>query len=149
MTDQELVSTAYLIAKLAHAGQTDKAGRPYLGHPVAVAAQLPTAELKAIALLHDVLEDTEVTEGDLRPIFGDEIVDTLLLLTHKDGVPYMEYVRALGHNPLARQVKLADLTHNMDLSRFDHVTEKEIRRVEEKYKPAYAYLRSLEEEAQE
>lgn len=144
MTDQELVSTAYLIAKLAHAGQVDKAGKPYLEHPLKVASLLPTAQLQAIGLLHDVLEDTDVTEQELRPVFGDEIVDTLLLLTHEDGIPYMDYVRKLGENPLARQVKLADLTHNMDLNRFDHVTEKELRRVEEKYRPAYTYLRSLE-----
>ena len=109
-----MIAAARLIAKLAHRGQVDKAGNDYFSHPEAVAAMLDTPQEKVVGYLHDTVEDTEVTIEEIREIFGDEIADAVALMTHADGVPYMDYVKEIGKNPLARKVKLADLTHNME-----------------------------------
>ena len=87
MTGEETVAAARLIARLAHRGQKDKAGNDYFAHPEAVAAMLDTPEEKVVGYLHDTVEDTEVTVGEIRGIFGDRIADAVALLTHADGVP--------------------------------------------------------------
>lgn len=135
----ELLKKAEAFAEEKHAGQVDKAGTPYIEHPRAVAAMLDSTEEKVVAFLHDVVEDTDTTVDDVRDEFGDEIADAVDVITHRDGVSYMDYVRSIWKNSLARKVKLADLTHNMDLSRLDYVTEADKRRVE-KYKKAYKIL---------
>ena len=144
MTEKEMVEAARLIAKLAHEGQVDKAGNAYFTHPEAVAAMLDNPEAKAVGYLHDTVEDTEVTLEQIREIFGDRIADAVARMTHEDGVPYMEYVEEIGKDPLAREVKLADLAHNMDLSRIPDPAQRDFDRIEKKYKPAYKYLKSLE-----
>ena len=141
MTGEEKVAAARLIAKLAHKGQIDKAGNDYFAHPEAVAAMLDAPEEKVVGYLHDTVEDTDVTLEEIREIFGDQIADAVALMTHADGVPYMDYVKEVGKNPLARKVKLADLTHNMDIRRIPHPRPKDYDRIERKYKPAYAYLK--------
>ena len=143
MTGEETVAAARLIARLAHRGQKDKAGNDYFAHPEAVAAMLDTPEEKVVGYLHDTVEDTEVTVGEIREIFGDRIADAVALMTHADGVPYMDYVKEIGKDPLARKVKLADLTSNMDISRIKDPGQKDYDRIENKYKPAYAYLKRL------
>ena len=132
-----MIAAARLIAKLAHRGQVDKAGNDYFSHPEAVAAP----QEKVVGYLHDTVEDTEVTIEEIREIFGDEIADAVALMTHADGVPYMDYVKEIGKNPLARKVKLADLTHNMDIRRIKDPGPKDYDRIEKKYKPAYEYLK--------
>jgi (p)ppGpp synthase/HD superfamily hydrolase len=93
-----------------------------------------------VALLHDVVEDTNITFEDLiNEGFPDEIISALKLMTHDDSVPYMDYVAQLKDNPIARTVKLADLKHNSDESRLNNITEKDIRR-NEKYKKALEFL---------
>lgn len=140
------VQTAERIARAAHAGQTDKAGRPYIEHPLAVAAQLDTDEEVAAALLHDVLEDTDRTEDDLRRAgIPERVLEAVRLLTHQDGVPYLDYVRALRGNPIARRVKRADLRHNSDLSRLPSVGERERTRLA-RYQAAIRILEDSEEE---
>lgn len=143
MNGTEMIAAAKLIAKLAHKGQKDKAGLDYFTHPEAVAATLDTPEEKTVAYLHDTVEDTDVTVEEIRAVFGNEIADAVALMTHADGVPYMDYVKEIGKNPLARKVKLADLTHNMDISRIPNPTQKDYDRIEKKYKPAYEYLKGL------
>ena len=133
---------AEALACYAHRGQRDKAGRDYIEHPRAVAAQLATEEEKTVGFLHDILEDTFVTEETLRNLFGDRITDAVCAMTHRSEESYEAYIRRLGENPLARTVKLADLAHNMDLSRLPRVTERDMAR-REKYKKAEFYLRSL------
>ena len=77
-----------------------------------------------LALLHDVAEDTDITLDDLRSNgFPDEVIEALSLMTHNDDVPYLDYVRAMKDNPIARKVKLADLAHNSDLTRLDKVDD--------------------------
>ena len=126
----------------AHKDQTDKAGVPYVFHPFHLAEQMEDEETTIVALLHDVVEDTEYTLGDLRSMdFGDNVMEALALMTHDEAVPYMDYVAKIKSNPIARAVKLADLRHNSDLSRLDSVDDKSMERVK-KYSQA---LRLLEE----
>ena len=131
---------ALKIATEAHKGQVDKAGIPYINHPLTVASLVDTEEEKIVALLHDTIEDTNITEQDLLNYgFSNKIVEAVKLLTHNKGIPYMEYVAKIKNNELARKVKIADLTHNSDLSRLKEVTEKGMKRYE-KYKKALIYL---------
>lgn len=136
----EMTNRAMELAYRAHHGQFDKNGVPYVFHPFHLAEQMDTEETVTAALLHDVVEDTDYTLEDLRAMgFPDPVLEALSLLTHDPSVPYMEYVKRLKNNPIARAVKLADLTHNSDLSRLPAVTERDLERVE-KYRRAKALL---------
>ena len=131
---------ALKIATEAHKGQVDKAGVPYINHPLTVASLVDTEEEKIVALLHDTIEDTNITEQDLLNYgFSNKIVEAVKLLTHNKNVPYMDYVAKIKDNELARKVKIADLTHNSDLSRLKEITEKDKKRYE-KYQKALLYL---------
>ena len=102
--------------------------------------QMTTEATTVTALLHDVVEDTDYTLADLAEMdFGDEIIAALKLLTHADGVDYMDYVRAIKTNPIAKAVKLADLRHNSDPTRVDTPDERMLTRWE-KYRQAIALL---------
>ena len=120
---------ALKIATEAHKGQVDKAGIPYINHPLTVASLVDTEEEKIVALLHDTIEDTNITEQDLLNYgFSNKIVKAVKLLTHNKNVPYMDYIAKIKDNELARKVKIADLTHNSDLSRLKGITEKDKKR---------------------
>ena len=124
----------------AHRDQLDKSGMPYVFHPFHLAEQMDSEASVILALLHDVVEDTPTTQEDLRRMgFPENVLEALALLTHDEAVPYMEYVALIAQNPLARQVKLADLRHNSDLSRLDTVDEWALAR-REKYLRAIALL---------
>lgn len=124
----------------AHRDQVDKTGLPYVFHPFHLAEQMTTEYETVVALLHDVMEDTAYTPEDLGSMgFPAPVLESLALLTHKEDVPYMDYVAALKHDPVARAVKLADLRHNSDLTRLDTVDTKALARVE-KYAAALALL---------
>ena len=124
----------------AHKEQVDKSGLPYVFHPFHLAESMTDEATTIVALLHDVVEDSDYTFEDLAQMeFGDEVMDALKLLTHGDGVDYMEYVRAIKGNPIAKAVKLADLTHNSDLTRLDKVDDKALER-RNKYLEAYELL---------
>ena len=142
-SDDTMVQLASLIARLAHQGQFDEAGQPYYNHPEKVAGMLTTPLLKTIGFLHDVLEDTAMEEKDLRLLFPDEVVDAVVVMTHREDEPYEAYIRRVGENQLARQVKLADLTHNMDLSRLKKITKYALDRKKNRYMPAFEYLVKL------
>lgn len=130
----------------AHKDQVDKTGLPYVFHPFHLAEQMETEAETCVALLHDVMEDTDTTPEQLVAAgIPQPYVETLRLLTHEDGVAYLEYVAALAHDQVARKVKMADLRHNSDLSRLDAVGEVDLRRVE-KYRKAMALLESFEGE---
>lgn len=131
---------ALKIATEAHKGQVDKAGIPYINHPLTVASLVDTEEEKIVALLHDTIEDTNITEQDLLNYgFSNKIIEAVKLLTHNKNVLYMDYVAKIKDNELARKVKIADLTHNSDLSRLKEITEKDKKRYE-KYQKALLYL---------
>ena len=125
----------------AHKDQVDKSGLPYVFHPAHVAEQMTDEATTIVALLHDVVEDTDYTLEDLAAEgFGEDILEAVALMTHEDDVPYLDYVAKLKDNPIARAVKLADLAHNSDLSRIGEVDDETRERLE-KYKKATALLK--------
>ena len=133
---------AYEIAKKAHLGQIDKAGEDYIKHPEKVASFVNSDEEKAVAYLHDVIEDTELTLEDLREYgFSKEVLEAVDVITKKKGQDYQTYLNSVKENKLARVVKLADLRHNSDLTRLINITEKDIER-KEKYQKAIDFLNS-------
>ena len=124
--------------------QLDKGGMPYVYHPYHLAEQMDDELSVCTALLHDVVEDTSATLDDLKNEgFPEEVIEALRLLTHDDSVPYMEYVRKIKPNEIARKVKAADLEHNSDLSRLNTVDGAALERVE-KYRQAINILRGGE-----
>lgn len=123
-----------------HKEQKDKSGLPYVFHPFHLAEQMNDENSVIVALLHDVVEDSDMTFDDLKNMeFSQEILDALQLLTHKNDVDYFEYVNQIKSNELARKVKLVDLKHNIDITRLDNITEKDVNRVN-KYKKAIQIL---------
>lgn len=138
----ELVKKACQISFEAHKNDKDKGGYPYVYHPFYLASQFDDEDMVCVALLHDVIED----HGDEYSFerleqegFGESILSALKLLTHNDNVPYMDYVKSIANHPIARQVKMADLKHNMDFRRTNGKLPKKI----ELYKQALAYLQSI------
>lgn len=128
----------------AHKDQVDKSGLPYVFHPFHLAMEMTDELSTVVALLHDVIEDTDYTLQDLENMgFPPAVLDAIDLMTHREGVPYMEYVAAIQTNPLARIVKMADLRHNSNIARVDNPTEKDYARVE-KYRQAMALLEQAE-----
>ena len=137
---EELLALAKRIALTAHEGQVDKAGAPYWHHPAFVADHVTSPEAKVVAWLHDVVEDTEWSLDDLRTEgIWPEIVEGVDAITKRAGEAYESYLDRVKSNPFALAVKLADLTHNMDLSRIANPTEKDFARIE-KYRWAVDYL---------
>ena len=121
-----------------HKEQTDKSGLPYVFHPWHVAESMDDEITATVALLHDAVEDTDLTLEDVREAgFPEAVVEALGCMTHDDSVDYMDYVRALAPNAVARKVKLADLRHNADITRLDAPTEKDLARREK-------YLKAIE-----
>ena len=124
----------------AHKNQADKSGLPYVFHPFHVAEQMTDEKTTIVALLHDVIEDTSYTLQDLRNLgFDEDVLGALELMTHDKNVPYMDYVAKIKGNAIAKTVKLADLSHNSDLTRLDEINEAALNRVE-KYKAAIKLL---------
>ena len=137
---QPMLELALSIATGAHKGQFDKAGVDYIEHPIYVASQVDTEEEKAVALLHDVIEDSPFTAEELLLAgLPETVVTAVQILSKKKGQDYQTYLENVKSNPLARIVKLADLKHNSDLSRLSSVTDKDLERLE-KYKKAIDYL---------
>ena len=134
----ELTIKAMNLAYSAHHGQYDKGGVPYIFHPIHLAEQMDDEISTCVALLHDTVEDTDVTLEELAAIFPREIVEAVDLLTHREGVEYFDYVRAIKANPVAVKVKLADLAHNGDPKRICNQGNAEKRRI--KYAAARAIL---------
>lgn len=136
----ELTKKALSISFNAHKDQIDKGGMPYVYHPFHLAEQMDDEYSTCVALLHDVAEDSDINLDDLKAEgFPSEVIEALMLLTHDDAVPYMDYIRKVKTNPIAKKVKLADLEHNSDLSRLDSVDDKAVERAN-KYKHAIIIL---------
>ena len=140
----DLTKKALKISFNAHKSQLDKSGIPYVYHPFHLAEQMDDEYSTCVALLHDVVEDTNITIADLKSeFFPSEVINAIELMTNNDSVSYLEYVKTIKTNPIARKVKLADLKHNSDLSRLDVIDNKALERVE-KYKKAISILTSVE-----
>lgn len=130
------VEKAILIATTAHQGQTDKAGAPYILHPLRVMLSCKTEDEQICAVLHDVIEDTSVTFEDLRSAgFKEEIIVAVTALTKCKNEVYDDFINRVLQNQLACHVKLADLSDNMNLSRIPNPSEEDYQRVE-KYRRA-------------
>ena len=124
----------------AHKDQKDKTGLPYVFHPFHLAEQMHTEKEVCAALLHDVVEDTAITFEDLYNAgISKDIIDILKLLTHSDDEDYFDYIERIKSDSSAVNVKLADLRHNSDLSRFETPTQMDIDRAE-KYRKAISIL---------
>lgn len=124
----------------AHKNQVDKSGMPYVFHPFHLAEQMQDEDTTTVALLHDIVEDTDYTIDDLRSKgFSEKVIEAIELLTHDPVVPYMEYVAQIKKNPIAKAVKLADLKHNSDMTRLESITAKDEERAE-KYRSAIELL---------
>ena len=142
MNYNELYDKALLIAKRAHAGQKDKAGQDYILHPIRVAERCDDPLAKIVALLHDTIEDSNVTADYLRKEgFREEIVEAVLAVTRREGEDYDDYVRRAAQNELSRMVKRADLEDNMDIRRLPELTNHDVERLR-KYLRAWQYLSS-------
>lgn len=136
----KLTKLAIKISFEQHKDQKDKTGLPYVYHPFHLAEQMNDENSTCVALLHDVIEDTDMTFEDLEQYgFNQEIINALKLLTHDENVSYMDYVKEIKNNEIAKKVKLADLKHNSDLTRLDVINEYDLERVK-KYQQAIEYL---------
>jgi (p)ppGpp synthase/HD superfamily hydrolase len=134
------LDTALQIMAQAHAGQVDKAGQPYVLHPIRVMMRLATLEERVVALLHDVVEDSDLTLDDLRARgFSPAVVAAVDCLTKVEGETYDAFVSRVLTDPLAARVKIADLLENIDLTRLTEVREADLARVA-KYHRALARL---------
>lgn len=134
---------AIAIAAMAHEGQVDKGGAPYILHPLQVMLRLQDPQARTVAVLHDVVEDSPVSLEDLREQgFSEGVLSALEALTKRAGEDYQAFVERAGRDPLARQVKLADLAENSDLSRIPAPSAKDLERVA-KYCRAIDYLEGL------
>lgn len=136
-----LLEKALQIAVKAHSGQIDKSGSAYIFHPIRVSNRCSTDDERIVALLHDTIEDTEVTtEYLLMEGFPRNIVDAILSVTRNEDESYDDFIKRSRLNPIGRQVKLHDLEDNMDITRLNELTEKDIYRLN-KYIKAYKYLK--------
>ena len=133
-----LTKKAMQIAYSAHHGQLDYNGVPYIFHPIHLAESMVDEYSCCVALLHDTVEDTDVTLEELKTLFPPEVTDAVALMTHDDDTDYFNYVRAIKENPIAKKVKLADLAHNSDQSRCigSDLTEERKAKWLEKYRKA-------------
>lgn len=134
-----MLDRAITLALIWHKDKTDRGGHPYILHLMHVANKMDTEEEKTVAILHDILEDTGLTEEELRALFPEEIVEAVVTLTRGFGNEYKPYIFRVAKNPLACQVKIEDIKHNMDLSRIPHPKKLDFERIK-KYKIALMIL---------
>lgn len=136
----ELTKKAMNIAYEAHHKQEDKGGFPYIHHSLHVAEQMDDEYSTCVALLHDVVEDSNISINELSKCFPFEIVNAVELLTHKKNMFYKDYIKLIKTNQLAKKVKLADLKHNLDETRLLTDNLKKGPNLE-KYLMAYTFLK--------
>jgi (p)ppGpp synthase/HD superfamily hydrolase len=130
MNSQLLLDRAIALARKAHEGQVDKAGLPYIGHPIRVMNNLADVEEKIVGVLHDVVEDSDLTLDTLRELgFTEVVVEAIDALTKRSGENYEAYLSRVMSNPIALKVKIADMKDNLDIDRIPHPTEKDYQRL--------------------
>lgn len=138
-----LYDHALRIAIQAHHEQKDKSGREYIMHPIRVAERCKNPKAKIVALLHDTIEDTEVSPASLREEgFPEEIIGAVLSVTKQEGESYEDFVHRASENPIGREVKIADLEDNMDIRRLKEITDEDVVRLQ-KYLRAWQNLIQL------
>lgn len=125
----DLTKKALNVAYCAHQGQIDKGGCPYVFHPYHIAEQMDTEDEVCVALLHDVLEDSNIDVDYLKSLgFSKRVIDAVIVLTRDKDCSYYKYINKVCKNKLSKKIKRADLIHNLDLSRLNCITEKDIER---------------------
>ena len=135
-----LTKKALIIAYEAHKDQLDKSGLPYVFHPFYLAEQMDDEFTTCVALLHDVVEDSNYTIQDLIDKgFPTEVIEAIRILTHSKNIPYFEYINKVKSNTIATKVKIEDLKHNSDLTRLNIIAEEDKKRIE-KYTKALDLL---------
>lgn len=138
--NNNLLEKALVIATEAHEGQKDKSGAPYIFHPIRVSNRCRTDEERIVAILHDTIEDTDVTPDYLLSEgFPKNIVEAVLSVTRNEGESYNDFILRSKLNPIGRQVKIHDLEDNMDITRLSQLTEKDLERLN-KYLKSYRTL---------
>lgn len=130
------------IAVSAHQGMLDKAGAPYILHPLRVMLQMDTPEEMTAAVLHDVVEDSDITIAQLREEgFSENVIEAVDGVTRRHKESYENFIRRAAQNPLSHKIKRADLKDNLDLSRLSKITDKDAKRIQ-KYHQALSLLES-------
>jgi len=144
MTNPATLEDAIAIAAQAHKGQKDKAGAPYLLHPLRMMLRMTSEAAMMAAVLHDVVEDTDWTLEQLRELgFSAEVLEAVDCLTHRDNESYQEFIARVRTNAIARQVKVADLEDNMNVQRIKQLSARDLARLE-KYHQAWSLLTDTE-----
>ena len=139
-TKTATLEDAIAIAAQAHKGQTDKAGASYILHPLRLMMQMKSEEAMIAAVLHDVVEDSNWTLGELREKgFSEAVLEAIECLTKRDGERYENFIERAGKNAIARQVKIADLEDNMNIRRIGQIQPKDLERLE-KYHRSWVFL---------
>lgn len=134
------IEDAIRLALDKHHGQVDKGGAPYIMHPLRVMSYMETETEQIVAVLHDVVEDSDVTLDDLRRMgFSEEIVEAVDHLSRRDDETYEQFIQRIKPHPLAVRVKLGDLRDNMDIRRAGALDEKALERFE-RYRKAWFEL---------
>ncbi|MBF6649046.1 GTP pyrophosphokinase [Methylobacter sp. BlB1] len=134
------LDTAISISSRAHAGQIDKAGQPYILHPLRVMFKFQSEHERIVAVLHDVIEDSEISLDDLKKLgFSTTIIEAIDCLTKRGGETYEEFISRVSLNDLAKKIKIEDIKDNMDLTRIDSVNDIDLARIK-KYHQALKFL---------
>ena len=139
----ELLERAIKLAEKYHEGQFDKGGSPYIEHPLRVMEGVESLEEKILAVLHDVLEDCQVSKDELiKEGIPEYLLDKLEILCKGKNEKYFDYIDRIKADKSTINVKLSDLRDNMNLERLKEITEKDLKRLE-KYKKAKAILKTI------
>ncbi|MGL6184832.1 MAG: GTP pyrophosphokinase [Clostridium chrysemydis] len=136
---QDLLEKSIILATEKHKGQVDKSGQPYILHPLRVMNNCPNIETKIVAVLHDVLEDTNATKEELLEFLPEYLVDSIVAITKVENEAYEDYLERVRNNYYATTVKLMDLKDNMNLDRLHKIEMKDMKRYL-KYRKAVEYL---------
>lgn len=137
--DIRKINRAIKFATDVHAGQTDKAGQPYIDHLFRVSLTMEDTTHGIVALLHDTIEDTKTTKTELQELFGNEVADAVDAMSRRKNETYYDFILRCRRNPISRHVKLADLRDNMNLGRLPEITPKDLERLS-KYETATVML---------
>lgn len=130
-----MIDSALQIALNAHRGQKDKAGQPYILHPLRVMAKMSSEDEQCAALLHDVLEDSAITAEELQNQgISSLVVAVVLTLTRTGGLSYDDYIKRVAAHPIARKIKLADIEDNINILRLREVSELDYKRLKKYHK---------------
>lgn len=142
--NMDMLSKAITIATKAHNNQIDKAGQPYILHPLRVMLKLSNDIDRQVAILHDVIEDTNISIDDLRREgFENNVLKALSFITRKEDEKYFDYINKIKQNYIAKKVKIADLEDNMNLSRIQNIIDKDLGRMK-RYVKAYSILKNYD-----